>query len=165
MAPQTLRVSLGPPQHGPGCFCWFEWVSVCFKHRDTATGRQQSSQASGLQTRAVSSPLKLSFPICKQGVTQHCLIGLPWGSPQARAWKSTAMQLQRGDAPTPSWKKPREPLSLRNRSLLPRVAERPLCLKSSVLIKLGRNSDLQGFHVFIFGVAGDLLECVPGITP
>ena len=51
---------------------------------------------------------------------------------------------------------------MRNRSLLPRVAERPLCLKSSVLIKLGRNSDLQGFHVFIFGVAGDLLECVPG---
>lgn len=105
VVPQTLRVSLGPPQHGPGCFCWFEWVSVCFKHRDSATGRQQSSQASGLQTQAVSSPLKLSFHICKQGVTQHCLTRFPWGSPQAHTWKSTAMpaaERRSGDALTPS---------------------------------------------------------------
>ena len=75
-----------------------------------------------------------------------------------------AAERRSGDAPTP-FLKPRELLSLRNSSLLPRAAEQPLCLKSAVLIKLGRNSDLQGFHVFIFGVAGDLLECVPGVAP
>lgn len=84
----------------------------------------------------------------------------PWVEEHSRA----GCRVTEWGCPDP-FLKPRELLSLRNSSLLPRVAEQPLCLKSAVLIKLGRNSDLQGFHVFIFGVAGDLLECVPGVAP
>lgn len=82
-------------------------------------------------------------------------------------WKSTAVLAaeRRVGMLRPSLKTLGATQFEKPRSLLPELLNSLFVLSQAVLIKLGRNSDLQGFHVFIFGVAGDLLGVCLALLP